>query len=362
MTRGKLLVPNFIVLLVSPPGIGKSVAIEEVSNLWHDVTPKLNIAPHAISRGAFIDQLASIDLQRMARDAQGKPVGTIWFYHSILVAAPEFGVLVPTHDLDFLNNINQIYDCGRDYVERKRSLKDIVNITRPHTSILAGTQPSYLGQLLPDTAYGMGFTARCIMVYQGSSPRVPLFGSVAERNATLRKNLVGQLCHGAQLFGQVSWDSAVQEALQQWVDSGMNPVPEHFRLLHYTTRRDLHVLKLCIVRATSQLRMNVTVEDFLWAKDTLLEAEDYMTDVFKDMMAGPDTQIIADLVAFARTTIVKEKRDISQSRLIHFLSTRVPTFRVKDLLGAVVGGGFLVENATQNGVKTYGLPKVGDGI
>ncbi len=359
ITRNIQLIPNFIILLVSPPGIGKTVVISEVHDLWLKVKPELNISPTSITRAGFIDQLNAVHLSRLIKDSNGIPTGNAFFYHSLNVAAPEFGVLIPKHDLEFLNTINDLYDCRSNYVERKRSIKDVINIPRPHTNILAGTQPSYLGDLLPDTAYGMGFTSRCIMVYQGIGPRVEIFGDSQGTNDNLRKDLIFKLSQIAQLYGQVSWDSEAALAIQSWVDGGMLPSPEHFRLTNYNTRRDLHLLKLCIISSASHLRMKVILEDFLWARDTLIEAESFMPDVFKDMMAGPDTQIKADLSTFVRGIYAKDRKPVSFSRIIHFLSSRIPSNRVVDILQTTVTAGYLKEYASSTGTKSYEPGNVG---
>lgn len=351
MTRNTQLIPNLIVLLVSPPGIGKTRVITETHEMWLEAG-MFNVSPTTVTRAALIDQLAEKKIVRNIKTPDGKLTGSIFEYRSILVAAPEFGVFCPKHDLEFLNTINDLFDCRKNFIERRRCLKDVIDIPRPHITILGGTQPSFLGELLPDAAFGMGFTARCLMIYQGTGPQVPIFTSAVNRKPEFAR-LVLHLKKVSELFGQMTWTDEVQLELQDFVTSGMEPRPDHMRLTNYNTRRDLHLLKLCMISAASDLRMEVQSSDFLWAADTLLEAEQYMPDIFKDMFASPDNQIVADVLTFIKTLYVKKQQPVSQSRVVNFVASRVPSNRVLDIIGIMVKGDLIEEQVHPNGLRFY---------
>jgi len=103
---GQVLYPNTIVLLVSPPGIGKSNAIKEVQYFWVK-TGVFNVAPNGMTKAAFIDQLLA-----MVRSFNYN--GFEFMTHPLLMGITEFGTLLPQYDREFLNVLNQIYAvCSR---------------------------------------------------------------------------------------------------------------------------------------------------------------------------------------------------------------------------------------------------------
>lgn len=55
-TTKRLLFPNLFVLLVGPPGVGKSAAIEEVQDLWGKAG-RFNVAPGSMTGKGVVDQL-----------------------------------------------------------------------------------------------------------------------------------------------------------------------------------------------------------------------------------------------------------------------------------------------------------------
>jgi hypothetical protein len=54
-----------------------------------------------------------------------------------------------------------------------------------------------------------------------------------------------------------------------------------------------------------------------------------------------------------KTLFAKEKRPVSQSRLVNFLSARVPANRVLDLIGIMVRGDLIDELPQANGLRFY---------
>lgn len=349
-TRNTQLIPNTIILLVAPPGVGKSRVISEVHELWL-ASKMFNVCPTTVTKAALIDQLAEKVIIRTVKDQKtGK--AKIIEYRSCLIATPEFGVLITKHDLEFLNTINDLFDCRTNFVERRRSLDETITLPNPHISMIAGTQPNYLGSLLPDEAYGMGFTARCIMIHQSQGPAVPIF-----ENKVQQRKLFGELLFTVKqigdLYGEVTWHEDVQKELQDWVDEGLFPVPPHAKLQHYNTRRDLHLLKLCIIRAASELRTVVFLRDYHWAKATLLEAEVHMNDVFRDMLSGPDSQVIQDTIYFIEDEYGKKNRPVSQSRVYDFLSARVSSNKIREIYDIVGKSGKITEQVNALGLRTF---------
>lgn len=321
---GKQLFPNLYTLLVANPGIGKTQSIEHVNELWHAV-PGLHLAPHDVTKAALVDELSKATRKLIMGEA------TLVEYNSLLVAADEFGVLVPSHDLDFLSTLNRIFDNPPQHRQNRRGLQTQIDITCPQLNIIGGTQPAYLANLLPEEAWGMGFMSRVIMIHAGAGRRVKLFGG-AELSKPLFAQLIGRLKDFTKLYGVMPWEFPAAEEAQRWNDSGLEPVPIHSKMEHYNARRLLHVLKLSIIAAVSSGHTTISLLDFTRARDWLLDVEKNMPDIFRAMVQKSDQQVIDELHFFCWQRFVQTKKPLHESTLIHFLHNRVMSEKIPRIL------------------------------
>ncbi|MHA2214231.1 MAG: DUF3987 domain-containing protein [Candidatus Thorarchaeota archaeon] len=115
------------------------------------------MGPSGLTKAALIDHIN--DECKHEVFYNGKSTG----YYPLCLASDEFGILLPDHNTDILNIFNSLYDC-KSLSDRTR--KDgLKAVEKPFLTLLAGTQPSYLGLILPPTAFEMGFMSRVIMVH-----------------------------------------------------------------------------------------------------------------------------------------------------------------------------------------------------
>jgi Protein of unknown function (DUF3987) len=320
-TAHSLVYPNLYVLLVSPPGVGKSQAISRAGEFWV-AADTIHVAPDSVTRASLIDCLEGASTKAILPD------GTFQQYHSLTVPASEFGVLVPAHDLEFLNTLNHIYDNPKYYRENRRSRNKQVDIPFPMLNILGGTQPAYLASLLPEQAWGMGFTSRLIMVYSAEMIRPNLF-DLKEYDDKLQKRMGDDLKTIGQLYGKFAFDPDAQRHVEEWAGAGLPPIPTHGRLQNYNSRRLLHFLKLCMVSSVSHSNdLRITMEDLSRAKDWLLDAEYKMPDIFRDMAGKSDKQVMDDLHDFMWRMYARDKKPIHISRIVGFLGGKVPADKV----------------------------------
>jgi hypothetical protein len=347
------LYPNMFVLLVAPPGVGKDFAINPARDLWA-ATQKLNIAPAAMTHKGLVDHLADSHVQQQYIDDKGRFVN----YHSILVSVPELGVLIPSHDLAFLSTLNDLYNCGKVFAERSRSKGDILKIENPHIHIIAGTQPKYLGSLFPEEAYGMGFTSRIVMIYWGTPTKRSLFGS-NKFSPKLQKSLADDMLKITQLKGEFYLDQETIAALEQWhaIESD-NDRPVHTKLIHYNARRIMHLIKLSMVYSISRSSdMIITIEDFNDAKETLLDAEQAMPEIFKEISSGGNASEIEEAFHFIVRLHNKTQKPIPEHKLIHYLATKVPANQISYLVETMVRSAIIKEAGEFAGLNLPGKEK-----
>lgn len=321
---------NMYILLVAPPGVGKTVAIRPVVDLWRK-TKKLKVAPDDITKAAFIDHITKSGQNHALSPTE------LLTYHSLQVGADELGVLMPAHDLSFMSTLNALYDNRDSFTESRRGRDGDLIIENPQVSMLAGTQPDFLAGLLPPEAWGMGFMSRMIMVYAGRSPKPKLFGKRIRADTTALSEDLKTVC---ELNGEMEFTPGAEETLVSWYETGMLPEPEHTKLKHYVPRRILNILKLCIISAAARNnKMQIEDIDVIRARDWLLEVEALMPDVFKDMGGHADGETIKDMHSWmwqvwthSNLEDPNKRKPIHISRLTTYLLAKTPQYNVENII------------------------------
>lgn len=349
-TAQSVLYPNLYTLLVAPPGIGKSQAINPVHKLWYD-SKEVIVAPDDMTKASFIDSLTAADKKVILPEHLAQELGIpILDYHALCIALGEFGVLLSQHDLNFLSVFNQIFDAPRVYIERRRHRDEDSEIINPHLTILAGTQPGFLGALLPEEAWNMGFTSRLIMVYSGDAQIVDLFGFRPNPTITYRA-LLDDFKVICKMIGQMHWTPSCQKAVQAWHRAGCPPVPDHSKLEHYRIRRIMHALKLSAICAISRTKEYlIEEEDFERARTILIDAEMLMPDIFRQMAGKSDKKVLDELHHAMWREFNRTKKYIPEAFIYNFISGHVPTEKVERLIENAVKSNIIARMA---GTRAY---------
>lgn len=334
ITAKKMLHANLFTMLVGPPGVGKNETIKPIEELWNDTRDqniRLRTAPHSLTKAAFIDALQSAKQTRVLSPT------SLLEYHTLLVPCSELGVLISAHDLDFLSALSDIYDCGPVHREQRRHFNKgkEIEIIKPQLSLLAGATPGFLASLLPEEAWSQGFMSRMIMVYANKAPMVELFSEDEEEphRVTMRRKLVRQMKVFLHLYGRMEWTPDARAVLQAWVRLDCPPIPSHSKLQHYNSRRKAHVIKLSMISAASRTgKTLITLEDVDRARDWLLNAEQLMPDIFREMVGKSDNSILQELHIGMFAQYGRTKQPIHRSFMWDFLKTRVPAMTVQRII------------------------------
>lgn len=306
----------------------------------------VNLAPTSMTGKGMIDTLADAKIMKEFTNPETK---SKVFYQSLTICVPEFGTLLSKHDLEFLSIINDAYNCGPAIRERLRSQRDELVIKNPHICIIAGTQPQFISTLFPEEAWGMGFFARVIMIYHDKAIKTDLFnGGVFAKDEDyerLRKSLIKDLQTINQMAGPMTVSKETQEAINVWnTVTSEHEKPTHPRLIHYNTRRVLHLLKLCMIKAASQGKMEIGLAEWEWALKCLYEAEDRMPEIFKEMSNTGSKQIIDQAYYFIlKAYNASGKKPVPEHRVIQFLVSHVPAHQVQYMLEAMLRSNIIKE-------------------
>lgn len=338
--RGGAIVtfPNLFVLLVAPPGVGKYV-IEAVRGLWSDVmepgtkSKAFKVAPDSMTKASLIDNLVKARTVKIVKD--GPPLA----YHSLLVAAEEFAVLLPSYDLEYIAALNSIYNNKTLHEETRRFGVKEVRIDYPQMNILAGTQPSWLGATFPQEAWSSGLARRLIMVFATESPLIDIFAAFPDASA-VRERILQKLSILSTLHGKMVWADEAQDKLGKWYLDGQGPLPGHSKLSDYNKSRPMFLAKLSMISAIARTgSFLIEKEDVDRAMTWLFDAERVMPDIFRAMIGKSDRQIIEELHVFmtkelGRGLKVGGKRGITGGAIRYFLLDRIPHDKIESILRA----------------------------
>ena len=340
---GKPIYPNLFVLLMGRPGVGKSVSIDEARNLW-TATGKFNVAPDRVTGRGLINT--------MKRGLRTFGQGDI--YTTSLVGSSEFGVLVSSHDLNFMSILNTFYDCLPKFEDETGQYGNIA-IDHPHLALISGAQPKFFSEVMPEVAYELGFTSRLIMVYSSEVTKVKLFqaDSVAAalhaERSDLFKTLAYDLTLLADIHGEFRFEPDAATELELWYESGMEPVPEHPNLQNYTSRRIMHITKLCMAYSISRDSGKlISAEDLMMAREVLLEAESLMPEIFREMSKSTHGAEMEELFQWMWQRYMKpnragkpNKEPIPQHHMMAFMRSRVPARDIPYMIGHMVHSGMI---------------------
>lgn len=332
--RGPLY-PNMYIVLVAPPGIGKTVLTSEVWKLWYELSTGnadgMHVAPPSMTAASVIDSLRDADRKFYSPSTPLEPLR----YNSLAICSNELGTLLPAYDPEMMNRLTDIYD-GHPYAERRRTKDLNFKIERPQINFLAATTPVHLSNSMPEGAWDQGFLSRTMMIFSAERNILPLFNK-RDDATVLRKELQNDLRHIFSLAGEIKFSEPAAAAISAWHDAGGPPAPDHPRLSNYTTRRTAHLLKLCMISSLAvRDTLIIELDDFNVALNWLLEAEMLMPDIFKAMVVNADSKAMDECWHFAYNIWMKEQQPVAEHRIVAFLAERVPVQNVMRMLDVLV--------------------------
>lgn len=337
---------NMYVLLVAPPGVGKQI-IDDVHELWQDAmepgskTPAFRVAPDNTSKAALMDTLAKAKQIRLS--AKGPAIT----YHSLLVAAEEIQVLMPTFDPEYIGALNKIFNNPPSHSEARRHgpVREL-RIDQPQLNILAGAQPSYFISTFPEEAWSTGLIRRIIMVYSAESRFQDLFTFTEGRDSQHRK-VLKKLGFFSTLYGQMQWTPDAAASISAGHKTGFQPEPKHSKLAHYLRSRTMFVIKLAMISAVSRTGQLVIDEiDIKRSVSWLLEVEQLMPDIFREMIGKSDAQVIEETHYYVMREFARGKsKPVTGDRIMQFLLQRTPSEKAEKIMLMMDRAGLVVRVA-----------------
>lgn len=214
--------PNIYVLLVSMPGDGKSVALNNAVGLLQEVnrrTSSLNIMPNQVTEAKFIE------LMSHGRTFTDRHTGKEML---ILQNAGYYFASEASNSLknvfgDFLSCLTDFYDCPNTWERATKKDGKKIALKNVCMNLIAGSTFDYLGKLVNDENIMGGFASRLIYVVSKNKEVVDqefqMGGQTVaeiEERRVYREALLSDLTAISKLVGPMRAEPAFGAAWREW--------------------------------------------------------------------------------------------------------------------------------------------------
>jgi len=294
-------------------------------------TDEPHSAPTSMSASSMIDALANNKRTAMLPDPDG-PIE----YNSMYITADELSAFMKAYDEEAIGTMSAFYD-PRAYGQTRRGNDLKVKIKSPQLNLIVGTTPSNLLHYMPETAWEQGFTSRIIMVF---SDERTIGDDFADVDISLSPDLIHDLRSISGLVGQFQVTTEYRDAVNTWRKLGEPPVMSHPKLIHYGTRRRVHLYKLSMVAAIDRSDvLLLTKDDFNRAMNWMTEAEANMPDIFKAGAGNADAKAMEEIYHYVLT--LQAKGPVPERKIINFAKDRVPLHSIERVIHIMTMGGMI---------------------
>lgn len=264
--------PNIYVLLVSRPGVGKSVALNNGVKLLSDMNRKagtLNIMPSQVTEAKFIELMGHGRsfihkwTEEKIVDGGAKqliPRELTVFQNSGYYFASEASNSLRNIFGEFIACLTDFYDCPESWERATKKDGKKISLKNVCMNILAGSTFDYLGKLVSDENIQGGFASRVLyIVHNEKLVRTQEFQNGMNPadlkvRAEYRAALLEDLARINQLSGPMVADPEFSAAWEAWY-----PVFEEKRqsyqsekLQSIVARTNTNVLKLSMLLSASE--------------------------------------------------------------------------------------------------------------
>jgi len=162
----------------------------------------------------------------------------------------------------------------------------------------------------------------------------------ADVDISLSPDLIHDLRSISGLVGQFKVTTEYRDAVNTWRKLGEPPIVSHPKLIHYGTRRRVHLYKLSMVSAFDRSDvLLLTKDDFNRAMNWMTEAEAAMPDIFKAGAGNADAKAMEEIYHYVLT--LQAKGAVPERKIINFAKDRVPLHSIERVIQIMILGGRL---------------------
>lgn len=285
--RGRDKVPLLqFIMLSGPSGTRKTTAIDLGYNLVRPLRI-VKFSSDSITRESLMIELAESKVKRRVAGLDEE------FHFSELTAvAPDFFAYFRRGDRDFLPWLVRIHDYRfrgyeEEFIYSTKGAGTCV-ITCPSLTFIGATTPQGLGEAVPTSVIGSGFTARIHFVYAPCKGKSVSYTQTDSKLPDLELELQGALNAMHARSGEISLMLDAAKFYDNYYQTLKQPKDLHPTIVSWYDRFPEHVMRLAGISCVADCRKvcMIEVKDFEWAIRTLEEMMSGMHHTFETLGAS----------------------------------------------------------------------------
>lgn len=321
--------PNLYIILVGPPATRKSTAALLGTDLIEQVEGLSSLASDVITKEAMYCEMEE-SIRTFTYD------DSTYEHTSYTVVATEWGMFLPEKDMSFILALIKLYDCEKRF---KKGTKTQGNNLLPNVyfNMLGCIQPKKLGEILPKSAIGTGFTSRIIFVV-ADKPRHD------EPSPTLDGRLEGGLITDLHKFhnlvGEFRWTEKANAWYDNWYRHERNNtfLFHDERFMHYVHRKPQHLMKVAMLMRISRDHSELVIdtEDLLRGLAWLNALEGTMPEAYGSYGLSKSAEITELVRKF-----VRDKTTTTTMEILSIYFRDITAKELREVIETLVGGGHI---------------------
>lgn len=295
----------------------------------------IKLSAEATTREALIRSL-----HKSSNSSIDAVTGTLRMHSSLTIFSQELTVFLGYNNIQLMTDLCDWFDCRKrwTYDTKNMGTDEILGVW---VNLIGATTPDLLQSTLPRDAVGSGLTARMVLVYEPRKWKVVYIPHLTKEEQAIGKKLFTDLEQISLMAGEFKFTEKFVDAWTGWRNNFEADMPfrDDSRLCHYSDRRPMHTLKLCmIVNASRSSDMVLDISDLERADSILAQAEKKMPRAFSGIgrtkLVDVLTRVWVYLARNKSVTIAKLQEefhyDLDKRELEGILST-LKVMRVIDL-------------------------------
>lgn len=232
---------NFFVVLVAPPGLGKSSALNIGYKLLKEAD--FNTLKDSITKEKII-----MEMDEMRRVYEIPETKKLLIHSSVTLIESELNMLTVTGQ-DMVKFLTTMFDTMPVYTHKTKG-SGTIEVINPDLNLIGAAVPSWFSSDIGDDVMHMGFLARCIVVYEneprGSYP-IPY---MSPEQKSLSEDILSKLDEIGGMYGSITFDAGAQKFYEDWYNANPIDVTEDYKIMGYLVRkRRIHIWKLAALFA-----------------------------------------------------------------------------------------------------------------
>lgn len=321
--------PNMYVVLVGPSGRArKGTAMGYGLNFLYKLG--IPLAAEVVTREALIRELNNATSFIQTKN-------NITAHASLTIYSPELVVFAGKANEQIMYDLTDWFDCRDRWTYRvKHGPSD--EIRGVWVNLIGATTPELIRTAFPPEFVGGGFGSRCIFVYEERDAKDVPVPIMSPATIKLEQELL------EDLNDIYTWQSTfvvtedfVEEYSKWYVHQKHNPPDLGKNFAGYNSRRQIHVLKLCMILVASEESIDddgkpvLTKEIFERALDLLERTEVKMPRTFMGFGASSTSQVTVSIM-----TYIAFKGEVSRAQLTRDYFADVQDMRQLENIVAVL--------------------------